>query len=592
MDTELTEGTRDRINWAGEGWFRLRLRVDPDVPKTDVGLFYRHYGALAIYLDGLLIHTSGQVASHQHEEEVYFVHSSRQMFELPLTPGTEHVLAVRFSNHYTLGMFDPPEHAGFRAALVDAPAWRQLAPRFLYSQVWHQSLFVVPFGFGILHLLLFLYHRQRLGHLYYALFALSVAGLIYTPLHVAFVHTPWEVSLLRLGFKWSLVAAPLTGLLFLYTEFHGRTSILFKGACVLGGILVALALVVPVDVIYYFTLLMLLDVMRLVFGLRRDIPGARVVRVGWFLFAAGCLLQVLIELDLVELPVSTDDAFGFFPYIYGTLILVVSMSVYLARAVAITNKELAAQLEQVRDLSARAADHEREVQSAKLPTLTHLMAGIVHEMNSPIGAIRSARDTLSRAIDKLRDHLPQGPALQAIDSSTTALESATDRLHTIVGGFRSFSHLDEAEWQIARVEEGLDSALVIMESELGAVVIAREYGGTPAIWCAPARLNQVFLHLITNALTAIEEAGTIALRTWTEEEVLCISISDSGQGIAAEDLDGLFDVSFRRSDRVKMGLGLVADSHTISEHGGQMQVRSEVGVGTEVVVQLPLRSHQ
>ncbi|HCL29510.1 MAG TPA: hypothetical protein DIC52_13860, partial [Candidatus Latescibacteria bacterium] len=64
-------------------------------------------------------------------------------------------------------------------------------------------------------------------------------------------------------------------------------------------------------------------------------------------------------------------------------------------------------------------------------------------------------------IDKLRDHLPQGPALQAIDSSTTALESATDRLHTIVGGFRSFSHLDEAEWQIARVEEGLDSALVI-----------------------------------------------------------------------------------------------------------------------------------
>ena len=90
------------------------------------------------------------------------------------------------------------------------------------------------------------------------------------------------------------------------------------------------------------------------------------MRVGWFLFAAGCLLQVLIELDLVELPVSTDDAFGFFPYIYGTLILVVSMSVYLARAVAITNKELAAQLEQVRDLSARAVDHEREVQSAKL----------------------------------------------------------------------------------------------------------------------------------------------------------------------------------------------------------------------------------
>jgi signal transduction histidine kinase len=62
--------------------------------------------------------------------------------------------------------------------------------------------------------------------------------------------------------------------------------------------------------------------------------------------------------------------------------------------------------------------------------------------------------------------------------------------------------------------------------------------------------------------------------------------------MSAEQVAGLFDVAFRRGARVKMGMGLVADSHTVSEHGGQMQVHSEMGVGTEVTIRLPLRRSQ
>jgi len=129
-----------------------------------------------------------------------------------------------------------------------------------------------------------------------------------------------------------------------------------------------------------------------------------------------------------------------------------------------------------------------------------------------------------------------------------------------------------------------------MQSQLGSrIEVQREYGGVPAIWCAPARLNQVFMHLITNALTSMDGSGTIRLRTWVETDQVWISISDSGTGIAAENLGGLFDIGFRRSARVKMGMGLVSDSHTIDEHGGRMHVQSEVSVGTEVSMQLPRR---
>ncbi len=592
LATSLSTTTREQIGWTGEGWFRLRLHVNDAVSARDIGLLYRNMGALAIYLDGVLLHTSGHPASRREEEVVHLVHGLPEVTPLPLTVGDEHVLALRYTNRSTLGMLSLPDELGFGLSLVELRAWEAAAQRFTYVRIVLQTLFVIPLAFSLFHLLLFLFHRQGLGHLYYALFALSVAVLIYAPLHLIFAHTPLDITIWLLGFKWSLLAAPLTGLLFLYHEFIGRISAVLKIAGVFSlGIAVA-ALFLPVEFFYWVTMIFLLDVVRVVIiGLRRGTPEAGVVRAGWFLFATGCALQVLVELGMVKPALLTSDPFNFFPYIYGTLILVVSMSVYLARTVARTNQELAIQLEQVRSLSAHAVEHERRVQTAKLTTLTQLVAGIVHELNSPIGAIRSATDTLARAVGKLRSTSPPGPALQAIDSVNTTLVSATDRLGTVLSGFKSFSHLDEAEWQIAPIEQGLDDTLVVMDAQLtGEIIVEREYGGVPAIWCAPARLNQVFIHLITNALQAMGGRGTIRLRTWVEEGTnVCVGIGDSGPGMTPEQVDGLFDVAFRHSARVKMGLGLIADAHTLSEHGGQLQVHSSVGVGTEIVLRLPLR---
>lgn len=595
--TELTPATREAVGWKGEGWFRLHVAIDPQLAAEQVVLVFGHKGAAAIYLDGVPIYTSGQFPGPRIAEQPHFVIAARHAVPLAFVPGSEHVIAVHYSNVSYLNLLRAPDDSGFVAALTDSVAWDQLLQHFIHSRAVRQTLAILPLAFGLLHLLLFAYQLQRPAHLYFATFALSVAMLIFAPLHLGMVHTPLPVTLLLLAFKWSLLASPITGLLFLYHEFLGGTSKLFRWECVAAGLTAAFCIFLPLETVYYVSLLLFADVVRVVIiGLRRGTPDAAVVRAGWFLFAVGCVWQVFLELDIVEPPFGADTI-DFVPYVGGILILVMSMSVYLARAVSRTNQDLAVQLEHVRELSERAVEHEREVQSAKLATLNQLMAGVVHELNTPLGAIRSAHDTLRRAVDRIRSSVPDGAPLRAIDSSTEILDNATDRVSTVLAGFKSFSHLDEAEWQIAQVETGLDETLAMMDAQLHQVQVERDYAGVPAIWCAPARLNQVFMHLLSNALAAMEEDSTqegvrrkqISLRTWATGEDLFVSVKDAGCGMAAEQLEGLFDVGFRRHSRIKMGLGLVADVSTVHEHGGQLSVESERNVGTVVTLQLPLR---
>ena len=148
LDTMLSEQTRERIGWQGEGWFRLRLRLDPDMPVGTMGLLYGHKGGIAVYFDGQLLDTSGRVSSRQTEEQVYLVGELKEVVPLPLEPGGEHVIAMHYSNRNTLAMFDPPEPPGIIAALVDVSAYEGLARWLIYSHVQQQTLFVVPLAFA------------------------------------------------------------------------------------------------------------------------------------------------------------------------------------------------------------------------------------------------------------------------------------------------------------------------------------------------------------------------------------------------------------------------------------------------------------
>ena len=119
--------------------------------------------------------------------------------------------------------------------------------------------------------------------------------------------------------------------------------------------------------------------------------------------------------------------------------------------------------------------------------------------------------------------------------------------------------------------------------------MVKNYGDIREIYCSPGQLNQVFMHLLRNAIQAIEETGEIRVSTFEEDDKVCVQISDTGVGIPPEQLERIFDFDFHATDRrVKMSLGLSTDYRIIQEHKGRMELESEVGKGTIVTINLPI----
>lgn len=231
------------------------------------------------------------------------------------------------------------------------------------------------------------------------------------------------------------------------------------------------------------------------------------------------------------------------------------------------------------------------LQQEKMASLGDLVAGVAHEMNTPLGALRSMHDTSMRAIEKLKAEDVGSPALfKVIDDANRVIAAGAERVNAIIASLRNFARLDEAEFQVVDLHEGIDSALTLLDSQLqGRISVEKEYGDIPSVRCAPGQLNQVFMHLLKNAIQAIEGEGRIEISTYIDGDQICIRFNDTGRGMATEQIARLFDFDFQAGDgRVKMGFGLAADHKILQDHRGELKVASEVGRGTEMTVVLPM----
>jgi signal transduction histidine kinase len=230
-----------------------------------------------------------------------------------------------------------------------------------------------------------------------------------------------------------------------------------------------------------------------------------------------------------------------------------------------------------------------------------LVAGIAHEINTPIGSIQSMHDTLFRALDKVRASLDVElpgwqerpklkPLFAMIGDSSKVLRSGTERVTTIVKRLKSFARLDEAELKQVDIHEGIEDTLSLIGHELRGVSLVRQYGGLPRVTCYPGRLNQVFLNVLMNARQALKDGtGEIAVSTQQAEGRARIVIRDDGSGIAPEDLPRVFDPGFTtKGVGVGTGLGLSICYQIMEEHTGEIRIESELGVGTSVTIGLPI----
>lgn len=289
--------------------------------------------------------------------------------------------------------------------------------------------------------------------------------------------------------------------------------------------------------------------------------------------------------------------------------------------------ELASQYERVTGINAQLVESNKQLeqaqnqllQSEKLAAIGLLAAGVAHEINNPIGYVNSNLGTLEKyladifvTLDKYEaaEKLPgaDNPLLEELrqfkkkidlsyireDTKSLIAESheGLGRVKKIILDLKEFSHTDsEDQWVWADVHQGLDSTLNVVWNELKYKCdVVKEYGVLPKIYCLPAQINQVFMNLLVNAAQAIEEHGNITLRTGQESDRIWVEVSDSGQGIPAENIQRLFDPFFTTKPVGKgTGLGLSVSYKIIEKHHGKIEVRSEVGKGSTFRVILPVQ---
>jgi signal transduction histidine kinase len=253
-----------------------------------------------------------------------------------------------------------------------------------------------------------------------------------------------------------------------------------------------------------------------------------------------------------------------------------------------------------------------------MASIGQLATGVAHEINNPIGFVNSNMGslqtyvgTLFRVLSEYQDAAAaqldqpallariaqireqadmaylQQDILELIKESVDGLK----RVKEIVLALRDFAHVGETEWHLADLHAGIDSTLTIVANEIKyKASVEKQYGTLPQIICSASQLNQVFMNLLTNAAQAIKERGVITIRTGCAGDMVWVEVSDTGAGIAPENLTRIFEPFFTtKALGSGTGLGLSLSYGIVKTHGGRIDVASTVGVGTAFTVRLPIK---
>lgn len=289
------------------------------------------------------------------------------------------------------------------------------------------------------------------------------------------------------------------------------------------------------------------------------------------------------------------------------------------------------------------------VQTEKMSSLGLLVAGVAHEINNPVNFIygnlthvESYVQYLMDLVGLYRQHYPHPVPEVANNSDEEELEFlledlpkilhsmklGADRIQKIVLSLRNFSRMDEEGAKEVDIHEGIDSTLLILQSQLKAkgnhqeIQIVKDYGQLPMVECLAGQVNQVFMNLLTNSIDALtarrnlpnvaqpetfelvsspvvnpestpqNAPPTITIQTqMLDREWLLIRIADNGTGIPESARPVLFDPFFTTKPIGKgTGLGLSISYQIIAKrHQGVLDWSSTLGEGTEFIIKLPLK---
>lgn len=309
----------------------------------------------------------------------------------------------------------------------------------------------------------------------------------------------------------------------------------------------------------------------------------------------------------VTIPVKNDTEIGLLTESFNEM----SKKIWQARS------DLRKKITELESANKELKDTQTKlVHSAKMVSLGQLVAGVAHELNNPIGFIYSNMTHLQDYSEKLIDMVKvaeKDPAKLAaakeeyefdyivkdLPKLVASCQDGARRTRDIVLGLRNFSRLEEAKLQEIDIHQSLDTTLNLLQGEIkNRIEIHRQYEPIPLIHCYASQINQVFMNILSNAVQAIDGSGHIWISTMPLKEVkdpknklgkVQVSIQDSGKGMSPETLEKIFDPFFTTKGVGQgTGLGLSISYGIVQNHGGEIQVRSEVGVGTEFIIVVPV----
>ncbi|MBI3479647.1 MAG: two-component sensor histidine kinase [Nitrosomonadales bacterium] len=274
-------------------------------------------------------------------------------------------------------------------------------------------------------------------------------------------------------------------------------------------------------------------------------------------------------------------------------------------------KALAESLEErvKEQVSTIASAHRQLYQAEKMASVGQLAAGVAHEINNPIGFIRSNLGTASSYVQKFRsvaEQVKSGDTVRIASAWQVAdldfiLEDfpsllqesidGADRVARIVSDLKGFSNIDQAEEEIVDLNDSIRSACNVAANQINSRAdLKLMLGELPPLRCHAGHLSQVFLNLLLNAAHAMNKRGEICIQSGVENNQIVIRISDTGSGISPEVLPHIFDPFFTtREVGSGTGLGLTVSRDILTAHGGTIEVSSELNVGTVFTIQLPIK---
>lgn len=248
-------------------------------------------------------------------------------------------------------------------------------------------------------------------------------------------------------------------------------------------------------------------------------------------------------------------------------------------------------------------------ETEKLASVGRLAAGIAHEINNPIGFIRSNLTTATSYLASLDNIGALLPACQDIGTLKAAWQTedmdfiqqdmrdilnesigGTERITAIVKDLKSFSRVDETEWEEADINSIIQQTCHVAAAELrGKAKLQLDLGSIPLLRCHPGELGQVLLSVLMNAVDAMGSPGEIQCRTALQNGRIVIEIRDNGRGIAEADMPHIFDPFFTTKEVGKgMGLGLSVSMNIVKAHRGTLEITSRPNAGTKVTISLPV----